>query len=57
MEIIKKDVKFKANDLQLAGGLRVSENTLSNKTPAIVSVHPISSCKKQTSGLYAERVS
>lgn len=55
MAITKKD--FNANGLQLAGVLRLPENTSNNKTPAIVSVHLISKCKEQTSGLYVERLS
>ena len=56
MAIIKKDVKFNANGHQLAGVLRLPVNISNNKTPAIVTVHPISSSKEQTSGLYAERL-
>jgi fermentation-respiration switch protein FrsA (DUF1100 family) len=57
MEITKKNVRFNANGLQLAGVLRLPENYSDKKTPAIVTVHPISSSKEQTSGLYAERLS
>lgn len=56
MAMTKQDVTFNANGFQLAGVLRLPENT-SGKKPAIVSVHPISSCKEQTSGIYAERLS
>ncbi|MCR8928811.1 hypothetical protein NLI92_004233 [Priestia megaterium] len=48
MAITKKDAKFNANSLQWRVVLLLPENNSNNKTPDFVSVHPISSRKKQT---------
>jgi uncharacterized protein len=55
---MKKSVTFKNAQLNMAGNLYLPEGFNENeKYPAIVTVHPGSSCKDQTSGLYAEKLS
>ncbi|MEK5399068.1 alpha/beta hydrolase [Paenibacillus sp. VTT E-133280] len=57
MLVIKKKVKFMAHGLKVAGILNVPENAENKKhNPAIVCVHPGSSCKDQTAGIYAEKL-
>ena len=57
MKITKKNVRFNANGLQLAGILNLPEKAEEKKqNPAIVCVHPGSSCKDQTAGIYAEKL-
>lgn len=57
MTVTKKNIKFNAHGLQLAGILNLPENNEENKkNSAIVCVHPGSSCKEQTSGIYAEKL-
>lgn len=57
MSVTKKIVKFNAHGLQVAGILNLPENAEKKKqNPAIVCVHPGSSCKDQTAGIYAEKL-
>ena len=56
MLVNKKDVKFNARELKIAGILNIPENAEDKKNPAIVCVHPGSSCKEQTAGIYAEKL-
>lgn len=57
MSVNKKEVKFKAHGLMVAGILNVPRNAENEKhNPAIVCVHPGSSCKEQTAGIYAEKL-
>ena len=57
MKINKKNVKFNARGLQVAGILNIPENAEEKKqNPAIVCVHPGSSCKEQTAGIYAKKL-
>ncbi|MCS7460918.1 alpha/beta hydrolase [Paenibacillus doosanensis] len=57
MATTKKNVKFNARGLQVAGILNLPEHIEENKQyPAIVCVHPGSSCKDQTAGIYAEKL-
>jgi fermentation-respiration switch protein FrsA (DUF1100 family) len=57
MTVTKKNVRFTAHGLQLAGILNLPENAEEKKqNPAIVCVHPGSSCKEQTAGIYAEKL-
>jgi fermentation-respiration switch protein FrsA (DUF1100 family) len=53
----KKKVKFQAHGLQVAAILNAPEHAEEKKqNPAIVCVHPGSSCKDQTAGIYAEKL-
>lgn len=53
----KKHVKFDSQGLQIAGILYIPENAERNEqSPAIVCVHPGSSCKDQTAGIYAKKL-
>ncbi|GIO23583.1 alpha/beta hydrolase [Oceanobacillus sp. J11TS1] len=54
MKFTKKEVSFLSNGVQVAGILNTPENA-SKENPAIVCVHPGSSCKEQTAGIYAEK--
>ncbi|MFC7394542.1 alpha/beta hydrolase [Scopulibacillus cellulosilyticus] len=57
MTVTKKNVRFNAKGLQIAGILNLPENAKEEKqNPAIVCVHPGSSCKDQTAGIYAEKL-
>lgn len=57
MKVINKNIKFNAQGLRLAAILNLPENSKKNKqNPAIVCVHPGSSCKNQTAGIYAEKL-
>lgn len=56
MLVNKKNVKFNARGLKVAGILNIPENAEDKKNPAIVCVHPGSSCKEQTAGIYAEKL-
>ncbi|MCD7035957.1 alpha/beta hydrolase [Metabacillus sp. GX 13764] len=57
MPVTKKKVKFHAHGLQIAGIVNVPEHAEKKKqNPAIVCVHPGSSCKEQTAGIYAEKL-
>lgn len=57
MIVSKKNVRFNARGLQVAGILNIPKNAEENKqNPAIVCVHPGSSCKEQTAGIYAEKL-
>ncbi|GLC89611.1 alpha/beta hydrolase [Lysinibacillus piscis] len=55
MTVTKQTVRFNAHGLQLAGILNLPQN-VANKNAAIVCVHPGSSCKDQTAGIYAEKL-
>jgi fermentation-respiration switch protein FrsA (DUF1100 family) len=55
--VTKKNVKFRAHGLQVAAILNLPEHAEEKKqNPAIVCVHPGSSCKDQTAGIYAEKL-
>ncbi|MFD1064882.1 alpha/beta hydrolase [Oceanobacillus locisalsi] len=54
MRFNKKAITFSSNSINVAGFLNTPENT-SKATPALVCVHPGSSCKDQTAGIYAEK--
>jgi len=55
--VTKKNVKFNAHGLQVAAILNVPEHAQTKlQNPAIVCVHPGSSCKDQTAGIYAEKL-
>lgn len=56
MTVTKKEVKFLARGLYVAGILNVPENAEGQKNAAIVCAHPGSSCKEQTAGIYAEKL-
>lgn len=57
MTVTKKKVKFHAHGLQVAAILNAPEHAEEKKqNPAIVCVHPGSSCKDQTAGIYAEKL-
>ncbi|NMI03345.1 alpha/beta hydrolase [Paenibacillus sp. SZ31] len=57
MIVIQKNVNFLAQGLALAAILRIPEQAEEKKgNPAIVCVHPGSSCKEQTAGIYAEKL-
>ncbi|KAK9759549.1 hypothetical protein K7432_017345 [Basidiobolus ranarum] len=53
----KQNVTFDRQGLKIAGILNIPHNlNETDKLPAIVCVHPGSSCKNQTAGLYAEKL-
>ncbi|ULO05933.1 alpha/beta hydrolase [Paenibacillus sp. 19GGS1-52] len=57
MTVIQKKVSFPANRLQVAAILNMPEQAEEKKQfPAIVCVHPGSSCKDQTAGIYAKKL-
>ncbi|WYJ96671.1 hypothetical protein DOK67_0000974 [Enterococcus sp. DIV0212c] len=57
MNVEKQNVKFDARGLKLAGILNTPKGLDKDKKyPAIVCVHPSSSCKNQTAGIYAEKL-
>lgn len=56
MEIVKKHVQVPAHGLKLAAILNIPDQAEGKKNPAIVCVHPGSSCKEQTAGIYAARL-
>lgn len=56
MRINKKNIKFKARGLNVAAILNIPEGAEEKKNPAIVCVHPGSSCKEQTAGIYAKKL-
>lgn len=56
MEFKTNNVEFNAHGLKLAGVLNIPEGAESKKNPAIVCVHPGSSCKDQTAGIYARKL-
>ncbi|MFB5267590.1 alpha/beta hydrolase [Paenibacillus enshidis] len=57
MTVTKKNVKFRAHGLQVAAILNLPEHAEEKRQhPAIVCVHPGSSCKDQTAGIYAEKL-
>ncbi|GIP28614.1 alpha/beta hydrolase [Paenibacillus sp. J23TS9] len=55
MTVTKQNVRFNAQGLQVAAILNTPEHA-GEKNPAIVCVHPGSSCKDQTAGIYAEKL-
>lgn len=57
MAVTKRNVHFYARGLRVAGILNISVGAEEKKqNAAIVCVHPGSSCKDQTAGLYAEKL-
>ncbi|MBS6951862.1 MAG: alpha/beta hydrolase [Enterocloster asparagiformis] len=56
MDIVKKQVQVPAHGLKLAAILNIPDQAEGKKNPAIVCVHPGSSCKEQTAGIYAARL-
>ncbi|MBT2284960.1 alpha/beta hydrolase [Paenibacillus polymyxa] len=56
MTTIAKEVKYRAQGLQVAAILYVPEHAGMKQLPAIVCVHPGSSCKEQTAGTYAQKL-
>ncbi len=54
MHFSKRTITFPSNGFEVAGFLNTPENT-GKATPALVCVHPGSSCKDQTAGIYAEK--
>lgn len=56
MTVTQKNVKFIAHGLQVAGILNIPESAGAEKHPTIVCVHPGSSCKDQTAGIYAQKL-
>lgn len=56
MAITKKMVKFNVHGHKAAGILNLPENGETRKNAALVCVHPGSSCKEQTAGIYAEKM-
>ena len=56
MQVTKKTVHFPANGHKVAAILNVPEQAEGKKNPALVCVHPGSSCKEQTAGIYAEKM-
>ncbi|MBB6634131.1 alpha/beta hydrolase [Cohnella thailandensis] len=57
MKVTKKNVNFRSHGLQVAAILNVPEHAEEKKqNPAIVCVHPGSSCKDQTAGIYAVKL-
>ncbi|MGL4739711.1 MAG: alpha/beta hydrolase [Sarcina sp.] len=56
MKINKENITFSSKGIKVAGILNVPENAKSKQNPAIVCVHPGSSCKEQTAGIYAQRL-
>lgn len=55
MTVTKQNVQFNAHGLHVAAILNTPEHA-EGKNPAIVCVHPGSSCKDQTAGIYAEKL-
>lgn len=52
-----KNISFKNNGAGVAANLHLPERfNEKNKYPAVVCAHPISSCKEQTSGMYAAKL-
>lgn len=57
MTVTKNNVRFNARGIKLAGILYLPGKANEKESnPAIVCVHPGSSCKDQTAGLYAEKL-
>lgn len=56
MKINKQRTQFDAHGLKIATILNIPESAEGKKHPAIICVHPGTSCKDQTSGLYAEKL-
>ncbi|SHN24269.1 alpha/beta hydrolase [Gracilibacillus kekensis] len=57
MTVTKKKVKFHAHGLQIVAILNVPEHSgEKEQNPVIVCVHPGSSCKDQTAGIYADKL-
>ncbi|GAA0790545.1 hypothetical protein GCM10008910_00290 [Faecalicatena orotica] len=56
MKITKKVIQFPVGGHKAAAILNVPEQAEGKKNPAIVCVHPGSSCKEQTAGIYAEKM-
>ncbi len=57
MGVIMQKVSFRNKSWDVAANLHLPDNFDANrKYPAIVCLHPISSCKEQTAGIYASRL-
>lgn len=56
MNIISEAVKFDNHGHLVAAILRMPEGARDKKNAAIVCIHPGSSCKEQTAGIYAEKM-
>ena len=56
MKVTKKAVLIPVGGHKAAAVLYVPEQAEEKKNPAIVCVHPGSSCKEQTAGIYAEKM-
>ncbi|MDO4272158.1 MAG: alpha/beta hydrolase [Eubacteriales bacterium] len=56
MNVTKKAIMIPANGHKIAAILNVPEQAEEKKNPAIVCVHPGSSCKEQTAGIYAGKM-
>ena len=56
MMISRQAVQFDNHGHLVAGVLRLPEGAQEKKHPAIVCIHPGSSCKEQTAGIYAEKM-
>ena len=56
MKVMKKAVTFRSGGHMAAAILNIPDQAEGKKNPAIVCVHPGSSCKEQTAGIYAEKL-
>ena len=56
MNTTKQSIRFEVNGHKAAAILNLPEGAEGRKNPAIVCVHPGSSCKEQTAGIYAEKL-
>lgn len=56
MNITRQAVKFDNHGHKIAGILRIPEDAQEKKNAALVCIHPGSSCKEQTAGIYAEKM-
>lgn len=56
MDFKTNTVQFNAHGWKVAGLLNIPSDTEGKKKPAIVCVHPGSSCKDQTAGIYARKL-
>lgn len=56
MNITKQAVTFDNHGHLVAGILHLPQGAEAKKNPALVCIHPGSSCKEQTAGIYAEKL-
>lgn len=56
MNLIRKAIQFDNHGHKVAAILRMPEDAQDKKNAAIVCIHPGSSCKEQTAGIYAEKM-